>query len=114
MAGKEEFYELYTTYTEHTLWEIETLSSEKQTVLLGCYIVYLVPGYDYICKLAWPQVDMSIEHNRLDVDCRHQKIKQTKSRHILGKQNFQTLHPFQKDTADKISNIMRRPQKIYM
>ena len=52
MAGKEEFYELYTTYTEHTLWEIETLSSEKQTVLLGCYIVYLVPGYDYICKLA--------------------------------------------------------------
>ena len=56
---------------------------------------------------------MSIEHNRLDVDCRHQKIKLTKSRHILGKQNFQTLHPFQKDTANKISNIMRRPQKIY-
>ena len=53
MDGKEEeFYELYTTYTEHTLWEIETLSSEKQTVLLGCYIVYLVPGYDYICKLS--------------------------------------------------------------
>ena len=42
---------------------------------------------------------MSIEHNRLDVGCRHQKIKLTKSRHILGKQNFQTLHPFQKDTA---------------
>ena len=41
MAGKEEFYELYTTYTEHTLWEIETLSSEKQTVLLGCFVVYV-------------------------------------------------------------------------
>ena len=54
MAGKEEFYELYTMYIHrvYTLWEIETLSSEKQTVLLGCYIVYLVPGYDYICKLA--------------------------------------------------------------
>ena len=61
MAGKEEFYELYTTYTEHTLWEIETLSSEKQTVLLGCYIVCLVPGYDYICRLACSQLKISRE-----------------------------------------------------
>ena len=26
---------------------------------------------------------------------------------------FQTLHPFQKDTADKSSYILRRPQKMY-
>ena len=41
----------------HTLWEIETLSSEKQTVLLGCFVVFvdiyiLTAGvYDYICML---------------------------------------------------------------
>ena len=74
MAGKEEFYELYTTYTEHTLWEIETLSSEKQTVLLGCYIVYLVPGYDYICKIAYPQLDISIEHIGYDVKAKKIKL----------------------------------------
>ena len=54
---------------------------------------------------------MSIEHNGKDVDCRHQKIKVTKLRQVLGKQNFQTLHPFQKNTANKSSYILRRPQK---